>query len=65
MSDKLEELQALLKVSHNQLRQAESKLDTLQDQAADAISAVEEQKQEVEEMREKVQDIEDEILRLL
>ncbi len=64
MSDKLEELQVLLKVSHNQLRQAESKLDTLQDQAADAISAVEEQKQEVEEMREKIQDIEDEILHL-
>ena len=64
MSDKLEELQALLKVSHNQLSQAESKLDTLQDRAADAISAVEEQKQEIEEMREKIQDIADEILRL-
>lgn len=64
MSDKLEELQAILREEYNNLRQAESRLDILQDQAADAINAVEEQKQEAEEMRERMQDIEDEILRL-
>lgn len=64
MSDKLEELQALLREEYSHLRQAESRRDTLRDLVANAISDFEEQQSEIDEIQETIHDIEDEILRL-